>query len=536
MKGAMTKAHGDRGVMGLVGTIVRKELLVNLLSLRFVIGLVVTAVLFGVVGIVLVDDFSARQQNYLSDVERHEKMLANTKVFSTIEVIVDLPPSPLSVFSHGIGDMPTSVHVSPYHVPSVIDEGGSRTIISLSGASNVMSNPLLKIFSSIDLSQLIATFLSLFAVLLVFDSFCGEREQGTLKILLSSSAGRSQILMGKYVGALVTLAIPLTVGFLEIMIVWSCHPGLSLNADFWTAILLAYIASLVFLASFLSFALFISLYARESSVSLMYLLITWIVVVVVIPEGGSYLAEYFRPAGLREKMVEDSRLAESEFDKKVMNVNYVQRGGWNNASSSMWGGESILGLTQEEANNRLEYDKRVFPMKFAFAEERYHVLESYASGLQSWSRLRNDMMRPSLSVMYENIIGHLAGTDVLGFADIVQRARLYRGELMSFLTPQVSNPRWFTRVFDYPDVEPTDQNRQYWQSLIEHQGESAVEKIMSWDRVTPLDLRSMPRPSLAMPPLGDRVLRSLGDLTMLILSTALFLALALRQANRYYVG
>ncbi|HUI64787.1 MAG TPA: hypothetical protein VL126_08090, partial [Bacteroidota bacterium] len=103
--------------------IIRKELRINLLSLRFLIGLVVSIVLMGMVGYVLVEDYAARQQAYLSNVQIHRQALQETKVYSELKVVVDIPPSPLSVFARGVRDLPTSVQVSAFHIPSLLDEG-----------------------------------------------------------------------------------------------------------------------------------------------------------------------------------------------------------------------------------------------------------------------------------------------------------------------------------------------------------------------------------------------------------------------------
>ncbi|RPH35849.1 hypothetical protein EHM92_05470, partial [bacterium] len=120
----------------MIGRILRKELLVNMLSLRFIIGLVVTTLMMGLVGFVLVEDFAARQQTYLSDVQRHRETLQNTKVYSTLEVVVDIPPSTLSVFSRGVADRPSFVRVSPYRIPSLIEGDNASISINLGSTSN----------------------------------------------------------------------------------------------------------------------------------------------------------------------------------------------------------------------------------------------------------------------------------------------------------------------------------------------------------------------------------------------------------------
>lgn len=517
----------------MIGHIVRKELLVNLQSMRFLVGLVVSALMMGIVGYVLVEDYATRMQKYIADVAEHRAALAETKVYSMVAVDVDIPPSPLSVFSRGSQNLPTTLHVSPFHVPSLIDEGGASASIGLNGTSSHADNPLLRMFSSIDLGFVISTILSLFAVLLVFDSFSGEREQGTLKLLLTSSAGRVHLLAGKYVGALVTLAIPLTVGFLEVMILWALHPSLSFDAQVWAGVGLVYCASLLFLSSFLAMALFLSLYATESSSCLMYLLLAWVTVSVVIPAGGGYVAEYFRPKGLREIMLSEAKQASAHLSNELERLNYRQKGGWNNAWTDWFGAESILGLTQQEANNRLAYNQKVVPMKLQYAEDRYRVVESYAQGLLSWSRTREDLIRPSLCVDYGNVVQAVAGTDINTFDDLVQKSRLYRDAMMAYLRPKSETSLWFTRIFEYPDMEPTEKNQQYWQSLIEKEGQRAVEKIMSWDRVSSLDLTSMPPPSVNMRGVTERALHALPDGILLFAASVVFIGLSMIRVRHY---
>jgi ABC-type transport system involved in multi-copper enzyme maturation permease subunit len=513
--------------------IIRKELLVNLLSLRFAIGLVVVLLLMGLVGYILTEDYAVRNQTYLADVQEHRTALEQTKVYSMLAVVVDIPPSPLSVFSRGLKDLPTSVRVSPYHIPSAIDQGRGSASINLSGAALHRDNPLLKAFASIDLSFVIGMILSLLAILLIFDAFGGEREQGTLKLVLSSSVGRVQLLLGKYAGALITLIIPVTLGFLEIVLIWSLSSRISLGVSDAIGLILIYLFSLLYLASFLALALFVSLFAKESSSGLMYLLVTWVIAAIVIPSGGEYLAEYFRPDAVRESVLREADQAAREFFKVYSSFEYRSQSGFYNASLNPLGGESILGLTKEDVASRVEFDKKAFPLKIRFAEDRYRVLESYAAALRAWARLRDRWVRPSPCVLYRNIVQTIAGTDRAGFEAVVGRARFYREALMSYLLPKMGTPEWMTRALEYPDVQPTDENRKHWQDLIEKKGEREVEKILSWDRIGPLDLKSMPPPSVAHPGLAERLRGVLGDSLLLAASLVLFLILSIGRVLHY---
>jgi ABC-type transport system involved in multi-copper enzyme maturation permease subunit len=517
----------------MIRQIARKELLVNLLSLRFLISTVVTVLLMGIVGFVLVGDYSARHQAYLADIQQHRTELQQTKVYSLVEVVLDIPPSPLSIFSTGVKDMQSSVRVSPYQIPSLIDEGGGSATIGLSSSSTHAYNPLLRIFTSIDLCFVISMILSLFSIILVFDSFSGEREQGTLKLILSNPAGRTWLFLAKYIGALTTIAIPMTLGFLVIMILWSLSPGISLDAPGWIGAILIYLVSLIFLASFLALALLISLFARESSSGLMSLLLIWVLLFIVIPEGGAYLSEYFSPEDVRTNVLNESDQAAREFSKTSEAIEYRQKSGWNNAMTDQYKGEAMLGITEEEVYNRLEYNQKVFPLKFRFAEERYRVVESYATALRSWSRMRNNLIRPSLPVLYRNVVQAIAGTDIETRESVLLHARTYRDALMAYLQPKLGSAAWFTRALEYPDVQPTDENQRRWQELIGKEGERAVEKILSWDRVTPIDLGAMPQPNIDSPGLGERIGTVSTDVLLLLGSAVMFLSLSLFVVQRY---
>ena len=520
----------------MIREIIRKELLINLLSLRFAAGLVVSILMMGLVGYVLVEDFVSRQQTYISDVQRHNKELEQTKVYSMVEVQVDIPPSPLFVFSRGIRDLPTSIAVSPYHIPSLIDEGRGLVSIYLGGTSNRPYNPLLRVFASIDLSFVISMILSLFAIVLVFDSFSGEREQGTLKLLLSTSAGRVHLLIGKFFGALVSLAIPLTIGFLEVMVLWSVSSRLSLEASSWFGLGLLYLFSLLFLSSFLALALLVSLYARESSSCLMWLLLMWVLVAIVIPQGGEYLSEYLRPQETRESTVRAAEQASRDFSRAYANIPYSQKSEWNGFRMNPTEGEAILGITQDEIPDRIEFNKKAFPLKFRLAEERRRVFESYAIALRSWSRMRNNVMRSSLCVLFNNVSQAIAGTDIDSYEIAVLRARMYHDALMTYLEPKIGKPEWFTRALEYPDVQPTEQNQTYWQSVVEKEGERAVERLLSWDRVAPVDLSTMPPPSVGFAGLAERTANAMPDGLLLIAGTGLFLALSIRRVIRYPIN
>ncbi len=73
------------------------------------------------------------------------------------------------------------------------------------------ANPYMIIFHSIDLALVFGVVLSLLALLFAYDAVSGEREDGTLRLMLSNAVPRDVVLIGKYLGAMACLLLPLAV-------------------------------------------------------------------------------------------------------------------------------------------------------------------------------------------------------------------------------------------------------------------------------------------------------------------------------------
>lgn len=147
----------------------------------------------------------------------------------------------------------------------------------------------------IDLLLLVKFVLSLAAVTLSFHLICGERETGTLKLLLVHGASRSKILLGKVVSALVLLAIPTGLG-----LAWGL--GLLILTGSWdpaegdaVRIGLLYGLSVLYLAFFVLAGAWVSALSRRCMSSLLAALLLWITVTVVLPETAGLVAEAIHP-------------------------------------------------------------------------------------------------------------------------------------------------------------------------------------------------------------------------------------------------
>jgi ABC-type transport system involved in multi-copper enzyme maturation permease subunit len=151
-------------------------------------------------------------------------------------------------------------------------------------------------FEVVDWTVISRYVISFLCIILAYNAVSGEREQGTLQLVLANPVSRASFLLGKFlahwltvisssiIGALISLVILALSGVLTI------DGGVLLGVTAWLALLCAL---------FLLLGMGISSLSNSSATSLIFLVTAWTVVVVVVPQT-SYLiaARTVEPMGL----------------------------------------------------------------------------------------------------------------------------------------------------------------------------------------------------------------------------------------------
>jgi Cu-processing system permease protein len=158
-------------------------------------------------------------------------------------------------------------------------------------------------FRSIELTiaslvSLVIYLIPLIALVLGFDAIVGERERGSLDLLLSMPITRFELLLGKYLGLAAALAFSTVAGFGLVAVVLSAQ--LDLNALFH---FFGFVASSVLLGmAFLSLAVMLSVFAADRTRASGAAIAMWFFFVLVfdllllgalVVTGGSYGGEIF---------------------------------------------------------------------------------------------------------------------------------------------------------------------------------------------------------------------------------------------------
>ena len=135
----------------------------------------------------------------------------------------------------------------------------------------------------VDWSFIIGYVLSLIALLFTFDSISDERERGTLRLILANTIPRHTVLIGKFLGALISLSIPFTLAVLMNLLVISTSSDVHLNAEAWGRLGIIFFTALLYVCLFLALGLLVSARVQRSAVSLVILLLVWVSLVVFMP-------------------------------------------------------------------------------------------------------------------------------------------------------------------------------------------------------------------------------------------------------------
>ena len=255
-------------------TIIKKELLDHLQSIQFSILVAISIVLFIANGIIFVKKYDEQNSRYNEQV---------TKLYqqpSTMGTTLYAKPNPLLFMAEG-GDKysPSGYQLFP--------KG------RLSAMPGKIRNFKMPDVPELDWTFIIKIVFTLYVLLLGYSSISAEKEQGTLRLILSNSHGRIKLLVSKYLAIILTVSIPLIIGVLIDLIILGISIPQVLSLDNLLRILVMLILAFAYLSIFAFLSLLISSLVHQSSLVLLVLLAVWILFAIIIPNVPSIMSEEF---------------------------------------------------------------------------------------------------------------------------------------------------------------------------------------------------------------------------------------------------
>ena len=299
--------------------IAKRELYDNLNSLRFALATVLLLGLMLTNAVVHLQEQPASVQKYLTAVTDARNAL-EARVDSLYELAQKGPgklykkPSALHFCAEG-GDPFLSGAVESNHYFWENGDLKSFWQMRYPAATSNLTN-IRPDVTKIDWAFVIGYVLSLIALLFTFDSVAGERESGTLRLMLANSVPRHAVLVGKFLGALMSVSIPFALAVLVNLLVFSTSSAVHLSIDAWGRLGIIFLVAILYTCLFLALGLLVSSRVQRSAVSLVMLLLTWVTLVVFMPSVLALIASGFSSPmskdelRIRQKQINDKHLEE----------------------------------------------------------------------------------------------------------------------------------------------------------------------------------------------------------------------------------
>ena len=270
----------------MIFTIMRKEILQNIISLRFILLLLLIISLFASSGFLFVAKYRTESDDYW------KKMNENLSGFRhQADQLYKL-----AFYDQEIWRKPKALTfcVGGYEksLPNCFGTDAFLSVWWVKGQHNF----LLHQFGDLDWVFIISLPLSFMALFFTYDCICGERDAGTLRLILSRAVPRYAVLVGKYIGAMITIGIPLLVGFFVSLIVVLSSGIVELHVDDWTKILVIVLLSMFYLSIFTLLGIFISSRMAYATNSMVVLLLVWVGLAILIPCLGRAVSDVFYQA------------------------------------------------------------------------------------------------------------------------------------------------------------------------------------------------------------------------------------------------
>jgi ABC-type transport system involved in multi-copper enzyme maturation permease subunit len=493
-------------------TIIAREFLNNILDLRFIVSLVLCIVITIACVMILVHDYQQQMKDYYARVNIEDEILDNYApaelVRLSLMVLIQKPP-----------------------------ERFRPLIIGIQGNEDEDSfdyNPLPILFPALDFLFIVTIIMSLLAMLFSHDAIAGERQNGTLRLMISNSISRTTILFGKFIGGSASLIIPFILVLLAGVLYISVNPSIQWDGSVWLELALLTAASITFITLFYLLGLLVSSFSRYSSTSILNCLFLWVMLILVVPNVCTYIsAQLCRIPSIKETETKQDEIKYPALKAVRKHMNEaaekfrLKYGGLFSEFESMeYGGIGtwhFLGreadsVHQKAAQQRAEEDPEFKAMMDAFRGEYEMARKEFNRILKEagFDELGRDLGRKSVS--QTKLAKNLAC--ISPFANFVYIARDLTGTGLRSLD-------YFERI--------KEEYEEQFQSYAEEKISDARKKNPAIDEEYYLDVRDRPRFVFKEEALKDKLGEVLPYWGILVLFNVVFFAAAFTGFMRYDV-
>ncbi len=272
--------------------VIQREFVSNVLTSRFMIGFTVCVLSTAVAVFVQVDDYEKRLAGYNTAVREAAAEAREWELYAKIEPKVHRKPNPLSIFN--VGTENDGANTVTVELGKPIFEFTSP-IWEAPTLKRGSDNPFLAMFLAVDVVFIFKIVLSALAILFAYNTISGEREDGTLKLVLSNSIPRDTVVLGKYLGGMLLLFPIVLVSLIVALLIAISSPVTGFDGNDIVHIALIFGVSLLYVSTWYLLGLLLSIWTKEAATTLILSMFIWVVLTSVHANVVTFAVDKFSP-------------------------------------------------------------------------------------------------------------------------------------------------------------------------------------------------------------------------------------------------
>ena len=450
--------------------LIQREFVSNVLTSRFMIGFIVCLLSTAVAVFVQVDNYEKRLVVYNAAVREAEAEAQEWDLYYNIKPRTHRKPNPLGIFNVGAENFGANTVTIELAKP-VFEL--TFPIMGEPAEKRGADNSFLSMFLTIDVVFIFKIILSALAILFAFNTISGEREDGTLKLVLSNAIPRDIIVLGKYLGGMLSLFPIVLVSLIVALVIALSSRVTAFDGNDISHIVLIFAVSLLYVSTWYLLGLLLSIWTKTSATTLILSMVIWVMLTIVHSNVATIVVEKFPPYQSKPE-AEFVRSAGDVWDQfRKERDTYIKRRGYENLQDSIsW----EPGVDSERTNRFATFfsygmhelhllegyiirdvdkaDTSIFqevlgyqePLRIAYADKVEEVLNKPAEQRERNAKFADALSRISFADVYHFAIGAIAGTGRQSYNNFIQDSRAYKREIVEYLKDKeaFTSRAWFS--------------------------------------------------------------------------------------------
>ena len=421
------------------------------------IGFIVCLMSTAAAVFVQVADYEKRLAAYHVALQEHQEETRTWDLYSQINPKAHRKPNPLGIFNVGMeksgADMVSIELATPIWEKEAQKQGSD--------------NPFLSIFLSVDVIFVFKIVLSALAILFAYNTISGEREDGTLKLVLSNPIPRDRLVLGKYLGGMLSLFPIVVMSFTVGMVIASASPATDFDVGDLLRLVMVLVVSLLYVSTCYLLGLLLSVWTKEAATTLILSMFIWGILTIVHSNIATFAVAKFPPYKLQPEKEARQQVKKIWDDFKTERDTYIFKkwGYIHPASAISHAGQIMLGIEMSSPWD-LEFEEFYTikpihnadvskfqavlgyqePLRIDYANRAEEPLKQREEIGKRNGQLARDISRISFADAYRFAVGAITSTDRKSYNDFIRQARSYKRQIVNYLAGKqaFSARAWFS--------------------------------------------------------------------------------------------